>query len=871
MAWQLLVTRKDAPLRFYLGEKGITNIGDRCNIINSPLLKGVRNDMWLADESGALHIDIDQLRGIIGTLIRISKENPKFFLDLANHYRRVCLEFLATAESISSDEGIRSMPNEKLLEVLRKFYEKYYEFSPMLNIPFAVERGPYQETYKTLYLTLSKRIVEQLMTSSDGLLRFLFENLVDSKEIEVLVQRNLKKIIEFSEEPTFAERKDMQMLEIAGHVYKDKRLISALLDEKASRDHLLSVNKDLVDMIDKCLEEFRWIKQWGYPPYSLPATFEDYIKELREMVKFDPVAKLKDIRHEKKISKKRFGDFRNYVKMTEDELTVVNTINLYNFLRTWRMEIMMKSQYLSVPFFKEIEGRGVSAGKMKEDDIFFLTIPEIERFLIDSTVPSDIRERRKDWALVPKNGDFIMLSGKDLQEFRETFYSTLNHRENAHGQYTHDARSVGGKASNLYTLIGSEFKVPEFFVLTSKAYDLFIQKNSLEREIKNIFEEYKLSKLERKNLFDNIGKIEDAEGRLKALFMRARVPDTVMKSIENSISELGLTHFAVRSSATIDDSQTLSWAGRFKSFVYVSKDDVIDKVKDVWASLFCKEALIYGIENNINLLNNSMCIIVQKMIDPEISGVVNTVYDFQEPDFMEIEAIYGQCSPVVSGEITPDRYVIQKRDAKIIRKDTCTQLRLFGKQGWADVEGKTQKMQKLTDDKIAELAGICIKVESTFEKPQDIEWAMVGGEVYIVQSRPQTGISKLIVTSEETIAKKGELILTGLKGKVETILRGKALVLNSIKEVDKVKGGEILIVPFATPAWDPILAKVAAVVTNEGGATCHTIRVANEKKFPAVVGTEKATKVINDNDAIVIDTASDMFKGKVYREGKGNA
>jgi pyruvate,water dikinase len=301
----------------------------------------------------------------------------------------------------------------------------------------------------------------------------------------------------------------------------------------------------------------------------------------------------------------------------------------------------------------------------------------------------------------------------------------------------------------------------------------------------------------------------------------------------------------------------------------VNQADLMKTIKKVWASLFNSIATRYASEHKVNLLEAGMAVIVQQMVEPDVAGVVNTTKSIKDAHIIEVEAARGLGEAIVSGAITPDTYYIDKHDLNIVEKMLAVQRRILTLSGWKDLK-KEDNTQKLTDDEILALTKVAIDIEQLFEAPQDIEFVFQNGEVHIVQTRPQTGLEVSTQTSESvesyiSKAPSTKLIATGLKGKVEIVLEGVARVIKSPSEGGKFEAGDILVAPMATPVWDPILYRAGAIITDEGGATSHAIRVANERRIPAIVGTGDATRLVSDGDKVVIDTtASDSFKGKVY-------
>jgi pyruvate,water dikinase len=253
------------------------------------------------------------------------------------------------------------------------------------------------------------------------------------------------------------------------------------------------------------------------------------------------------------------------------------------------------------------------------------------------------------------------------------------------------------------------------------------------------------------------------------------------------------------------------------------------------------------------------------MINSEVSGVVNTKMSARDTDIMEIEAAWGQGEPLVSGVITPDTYYVNKQSMTLIDRSISTQLMIMTGKGTQPLY-KSNNAQKLQDKQIIKLAKVCRDIEGFFESPQDIVYAFCKEKLFILQARPQTGLDVLDISIESQDPTNVRLIATGLKGKVGAKIQGVAKVLHSLGEAYKLKDGEILVAGAVTPAWDPVMYRAAALITDEGGPTSHAIRVANERRIPTVVGTGEASKIIKDQDIILVDTThGDSFRGRIYK------
>lgn len=300
--------------------------------------------------------------------------------------------------------------------------------------------------------------------------------------------------------------------------------------------------------------------------------------------------------------------------------------------------------------------------------------------------------------------------------------------------YRANIETAGGKGASLGEMTQAKILVPQGFVILASAFEKFLAETDLNAEIE--------AKLHRVNL-KNINSVSKVSNEIRDLIFDAEFPEDIAKEIQKEFSKLKTKYVAVRSSATAEDSSIASWAGELESYLNTTKDNLLDNVKKCWASLFTPRAIFYRFEKKLNGVKVSVAVVVQKMIQSEVSGICFTVHPVtKDYDQMIIEAGYGLGETIVGGKITPDAYTIHKKQWQILDKN-------INKQEMMIVRGKNcniekivpkpkQKKQKLSDSQILKLAKICQIIENQYKKPQDIEWALGKGKFYIVQSRPIT-------------------------------------------------------------------------------------------------------------------------------------
>ncbi|NPA87043.1 MAG: phosphoenolpyruvate synthase [Candidatus Diapherotrites archaeon] len=427
-----------------------------------------------------------------------------------------------------------------------------------------------------------------------------------------------------------------------------------------------------------------------------------------------------------------------------------------------------------------------------------------------------------------------------------------------------DVPLVGGKGANLGELTRAGFPIPPGFIVTSDAYFYFIKKTGIDKKIFPI-----LDKLD----VENTKALQEASEKIQKIILEAPIPEEIVHDIVDAYRELcrratgsprKCVWVAVRSSATAEDLPQASFAGQQATFLYVKgPEKVVEHVKKCWASLFTARAIYYRTKQGFDHKKVGIAVVVQKMVNSEVSGVMFTAHPVDGSPKIIIEAAYGLGEAVVSGMVTPDEYVVDKKTLRIIEKKIAKQTKMVvpkpeGGTEVVEVPPELQEKQKLPDEKIIELADIGRRIEKHYGHPQDVEWALEKGKLYIVQSRAITTIREAPV--EEEHVEEGEPILRGIPAS-PGIGIGPVRIVLDIKDLPKVKEGDVLVTTMTTPDMVPAMQRAAAIVTDEGGLTSHAAIVSRELGIPAVVGTGKATKVLKDGEIVTVDA----YKGVVYR------
>ncbi|GMW04288.1 MAG: phosphoenolpyruvate synthase [Dehalococcoides mccartyi] len=436
-----------------------------------------------------------------------------------------------------------------------------------------------------------------------------------------------------------------------------------------------------------------------------------------------------------------------------------------------------------------------------------------------------------------------------------------------------DIPLVGGKGANLGEMTGAGIPVPPGYIVTANAYFDFINSSNLRPSISKALESLDINDSKQLAVVAN---------SVKEMIMATPLPAELASQIKAAYEKMGQGLVAVRSSATAEDLPEASFAGQQSTYLNIEGgDEVVEAVQKCWASLFEARAIYYRVQQNFDHLQVGIAVPVQKMVQSQASGVCFTIEPItSDPTKIVIEAIYGLGEGLVSGEITPDLYIIDKEGPAVLSRTISHQeRRLVRKNGnstsgpedesgnnyWQPVPSTKQEQQKITEDDIITLAKLAMLIEKHYNGPQDIEWAKEENTIYIVQSRPVTALkdaSELEPEIEAPIMLQGAAASPGLA-------TGEVKVLQDPSEIDLVLQGDILVAEMTTPDFVPAMKRAAAIVTNRGGRTSHAAIVSRELGIPCVVGTGEATRLLKNEQIITVDgTHGKVYNGKVTRNVK---
>ena len=452
-----------------------------------------------------------------------------------------------------------------------------------------------------------------------------------------------------------------------------------------------------------------------------------------------------------------------------------------------------------------------------------------------------------------------------------------------------DVGVAGGKNASLgemiRTLKEEGISVPDGFATTADAYWKYLEENDLPDKIRA-----RLQALEQEEEpLEKVGK------SIRGFFKEARFPKEISEKITAAYRELSKKYgeqegngskvdVAVRSSATAEDLPEASFAGQQETFLNIrGEEELLDACRRCYASLFTDRAISYRTQKGFDHMKVALSVGIQKMVRSDRAGAgvmfsIDTETGF--PDVVLIDAAWGLGENVVQGAITPDEYRVFKPlldkgsfkpiiDKTLGNKEKKMVYAEGGNETTRNIETSEQESRSfvLSDEEILQLARWACAIEEHYGKPMDIEWAKDGetGDLFIVQARPETVQSQKEPTSLKTYSLKeqGERLVSGLSIG-EAIAAGKVSKIKSPDQIGQFKDDSILVTGMTDPDWVPIMKRAAGIVTDHGGRTCHAAIVSRELGIPAIVGTGKATEVLETGQEITMSCA-EGDQGHVYK------
>ncbi len=449
-----------------------------------------------------------------------------------------------------------------------------------------------------------------------------------------------------------------------------------------------------------------------------------------------------------------------------------------------------------------------------------------------------------------------------------------------------DVEAVGGKNASLGEMISqlasTGVRVPGGFATTAHAFREFLQQGGLAQRI-----EQRLSRLDT----NDVRALAQAGAEIRGWVEATPFPPALEEAIRAEFARIAAdapgASFAVRSSATAEDLPDASFAGQQETFLnVVGIDEVLHKMKEVFASLYNDRAISYRVHKGFAHADVALSAGVQRMVRSDLgaAGVMFTI-DTESgfADVVFITSSYGLGETVVQGAVNPDEFYVHKPALKnkkypIVRRNLGSKL-LKMEFATPDEKAASGKLVKtvetapeqrnrysLADADVIDLARYAVIIEQHYGRPMDIEWGKDGadGQLYILQARPETVKSQQEGKVEQRYKLKGQgTVLAEGRAIGQKIGTGPVRVVESLAEMDRVQPGDVLVTDMTDPNWEPVMKRASAIVTNRGGRTCHAAIIARELGIPAVVGCGNATQVLKDG-ALVTVACSEGDTGYIY-------
>ncbi len=431
-----------------------------------------------------------------------------------------------------------------------------------------------------------------------------------------------------------------------------------------------------------------------------------------------------------------------------------------------------------------------------------------------------------------------------------------------------DIPLVGGKCANLGELIGRiGVPVPGGFAVSAYAYQVFLKKTKAAKTIKALL--YDMDMADMESLQEASRKIRK---HVEGLSMPREMEKEILEAYQELCKHVGKKSVAVavRSSATAEDLPGASFAGQQDTFLNITQKNLLNSIKKCWSSLFTPRAIVYRKEKGFSNDEVLISVAIQELIFSKASGVMFTLEPVSgAKDKIVINASWGLGEAIVSGQVTPDEYIVEKGTFRIVEKHSVKKDKQIisdrkGNTKWTEVPKGMQNLPALSDKAIVRLAQYGVQIENHYGVPQDIEWAVDEKDrIFILQARPETvhGVEGGVKSEERKDFVGKDILVRGI-GVSPGQRSGLIQIILNVKNISSFKQGNILVTEMTTPDWVPAMKIASAVVTNLGGKTCHAAIVSRELGVPCVVGTENATKILKDGEMVTVDGQRGLiFKG----------
>ena len=435
----------------------------------------------------------------------------------------------------------------------------------------------------------------------------------------------------------------------------------------------------------------------------------------------------------------------------------------------------------------------------------------------------------------------------------------------------HDVETVGGKNASLGEMISNlsaaGVSVPGGFATTAQAFRDFLDSNDLSKKINEALTSLNV---------DDVNELARVGAEIRRWVVEAPFQAELEQAIRDAYATLAEATVAVRSSATAEDLPDASFAGQQETFLNIRGiDNVLHAIKEVFASLFNDRAISYRVHQGFDHANVALSAGIQRMVRSE-TGAAGVMFTLDTEsgfrDVVFITASYGLGEMVVQGAVNPDEFYVHKKT--LLNKRPAVLRRTLGsklqKMTYTDSNSAGKSVQTvaveaadrlrfcLSDAQVEELARQALEIEKHYDAPMDIEWALDGDDdkLYIVQARPETVKSRSDVsTMERYLLKQSGKVLVEGRAIGQRIGAGPVRIVSNIREMEKVRDGDVLVTDMTDPDWEPVMKRASAIVTNRGGRTCHAAIIARELGVPAIVGCGDATEQLDEGRQVTVSCA----------------
>jgi pyruvate,water dikinase len=430
------------------------------------------------------------------------------------------------------------------------------------------------------------------------------------------------------------------------------------------------------------------------------------------------------------------------------------------------------------------------------------------------------------------------------------------------------ADGVGSKMANLGEISTRlpGLMVPQGFVITAAAYELFLAHNQLQDEINRRLQSLEVA---------DVGDLYRTSSEVQMLIIGAEIPPSLAAAISQAYGELeagagGAVRVALRSSAIGEDAADTSFAGQYRSELNVSRNNIFTVYKEILASKYALTAVSYRLHKGLRDEDVAMCVGCMAMVEAAAGGVMYS----RDPtdirsDAVFINAVHGLAKSVVDGSVTPDLWVVARGEPlSIIKKEVRPkELKVvcLPEEGVSMEADEKGDLPALTDSQALELAGIALTLEAHFQAPQDIEWCLDGeGRIFILQSRPLKQVAAPSREEAAYSATENTVLMRGGEMASSGVAAGPVYLVKNNLDLLQFPEGAVLVTAFPHPGWATLLPRAAAVITDRGGITGHLANVAREFGIPALFSTGDATQWLEVGTVVTVDAdGHTIYQGRV--------